>query len=71
MTLTQIKLPHCDGCGETFVPEPLEDGEEALTLEEQLEEEGWISDNEGTFCPDHKNLHPGHIEYSYGRNILT
>ncbi len=72
MTLTQtptIELPVCDGCGETFVPEPLED-DEVFDLDEQLEE-GWVNDAEGTYCATHKNLHPDHIEYSYGQNILA
>ena len=60
-------MPSCDACGEVFQPELLD---EEFDLEEQLEEEGWISDDEGTFCPEHKIYHPDYAQIDYGRNTL-
>lgn len=65
-------MPNCDACGEVFQPELPDKGvnDEMFDLEEQLEEEGWISDDEGAFCPEHTNYHPDHVQIDYGRNIL-
>ncbi len=52
----------CDACGETFEME--ED------VAERAEGKGWVSDDEGTFCPEHKTYHPDHVQIDYGRNIL-
>ncbi len=56
----------CDACGETFELE--DDVEEDVT--EQAEEAGWIDDEDGTYCPEHKGYHPDHIESDYGRPVL-
>ena len=55
----------CDACGETFKLEDIEED-----VEEWAEEEGWVSDNKDTFCPEHKIYHPDHVQIDYGRNIL-
>ncbi len=62
-------MPICDACGEVSQPKLLDEDEE-FDLEEQLEEEGWIDDDEGTFCPEHTNYYPDHVQIGYGRNIL-
>jgi hypothetical protein len=56
----------CDACGETFEME--DDVEEDVA--ERAEEEGWVSDSGGTFCPEHKTYHPDHVQIDCGRNIL-
>lgn len=55
----------CDACGEVFQPESPDDDEEV-----DLEEEGWIDDEDGTYCPEHKNYHPDYVEVNFGQNIL-
>lgn len=55
----------CDACGETFESE---DGVEDVAA--RAKEEGWVSDDEGTFCPEHKTYHPDHVQIDYDRNIL-
>lgn len=56
----------CDACGETFEPE--DNVDEGVV--EQAEEAGWIDDEEGGYCPEHKGYHPDHIEIDYSRPVL-
>lgn len=52
----------CDACGKTFEPEN--------NVAEQPASFAWISDDEGSLCPEHKTYHPDHVQVDYGRNIL-